>query len=66
MLIVFQLLFTYVPVMQLLFGTTGIDAAAWLRILLSAATVLVLVEAEKALLRRWRATRGGRECTPRV
>ncbi len=65
-LIVFQLLFTYVPFMQLLFGTTGIDAAAWLRILLSAATVLVLVEAEKALLRRWRATRSGGECAPPV
>jgi magnesium-transporting ATPase (P-type) len=54
-LVVFQLLFTYVPFMQLLFGTSAIDAAAWLRILLSAATVLVLVETEKAVLRRLRA-----------
>ena len=43
--------------MQLLFGTTSIDATAWLHIVLSAATVLVLVEGEKALLRRF----GGRK-----
>ncbi len=54
-LVVFQLLFTYAPFMQLLFGTTGIDALAWLRILLTAVTVLLLVEAEKALLRRFRS-----------
>jgi magnesium-transporting ATPase (P-type) len=57
-LIVFQLLFTYAPFMQLLFGSTGIDAGAWLRITLTAATVLVLVEAEKALLRGFGAHRG--------
>ncbi len=51
-LLVFQLLFTYVPFMQLLFGTTGIDARAWLHIVLTGATVLVLVEIEKAILRR--------------
>lgn len=48
----FQILFTYATPMQHLFGTTAIDLAAWARILLVAASVLVLVEAEKALLRR--------------
>jgi magnesium-transporting ATPase (P-type) len=54
LVLVFQLLFTYAPFMQLLFHTVSIDAAAWTRIILVSATVLVLVEAEKALLRRRR------------
>ena len=33
---------------------------------LAGADLLVLVEAEKALLRRWRATRRGGECAPPV
>ncbi|WP_305042127.1 cation-transporting P-type ATPase [Geoalkalibacter sp.] len=49
---VFQLLFTYAPPMQLLFATTALDAAAWLRVILVAATVFILVELEKILFRR--------------
>jgi magnesium-transporting ATPase (P-type) len=53
LLLVFQLLFTYLPWMQILFSTTALDTLAWLRILLTASTVLILVEVEKALLRRF-------------
>jgi magnesium-transporting ATPase (P-type) len=55
-----QLLFTYVPVFQHLFGTTALDATTWVRILAVAATVFPLVEAEKALLRRFGPAPAGR------
>ena len=50
-LIVFQLLFTYLGPMQTLFGTTGIDLNAWVRIILVASSVLFLVELEKFIIR---------------
>lgn len=52
LVIVFQLLFTYVPLLQTLFGTADIDAADWLRIVAVAFTVFVFVEAEKFLIDR--------------
>ncbi|WP_295885172.1 cation-transporting P-type ATPase [uncultured Thiohalocapsa sp.] len=55
LLILFQLAFTYLPPMQALFGTAAIDAGIWLRIVLVAASVLFIVELEKALVRRRRA-----------
>jgi len=48
----FQLLFTYLPLMQVFFGTAAIGAAAWSRILLFGLGLFLLVELEKALLRR--------------
>ena len=51
-LIVFQLCFTYLGPMQVLFGTTDIDATMWVRIVLVASSVLFLVELEKAVIRR--------------
>jgi potassium/sodium efflux P-type ATPase len=51
-LIFFQLCFTYLAPMQLLFGTTDIDFVIWLRILLVSSSVLFLVEIEKYFLRR--------------
>jgi len=51
-LVLFQLGFTYLGSMQSLFGTTAIDGATWLRILLVASSVLFLVELEKAVVRR--------------
>ena len=51
-LILFQLCFTYLGPMQALFGTTGIDATMWVRIVLVASSVLFLVELEKAVIRR--------------
>ncbi len=51
-LIVFQLGFTYLAPMQVLFGTTGIGLDIWLRILLISSSVLFLVELEKYFVRR--------------
>jgi magnesium-transporting ATPase (P-type) len=51
-LLALQLAFTYVPLMQTLFHTAALDLAAWGRILLFGVLVLLLVEAEKAVMRR--------------
>jgi hypothetical protein len=48
------MLFTYWPPMQLLFGTAGLGGQAWLAIAGAALAVFVLIEGEKALLRRSR------------
>jgi magnesium-transporting ATPase (P-type) len=50
-LIVLQLLFTYLPVMQALFHTTAIEPEVWLRMATLAAGVFLLVEIEKAVMR---------------
>lgn len=52
----FQLLLTYLPAMNALFGTAPLDAQDWLLVLLVAATVVPLVEFEKFILRRHHAT----------
>jgi magnesium-transporting ATPase (P-type) len=51
-LLVFQLAFTYLPPMQLLFGSSGLTVQTWLVITLVASTVLWLVELEKWLIRK--------------
>jgi hypothetical protein len=43
---------TYLPVMQTLFGTADLDAAAWLRIGVFGLALLLIVEAEKAVMRQ--------------
>ena len=48
----FQLLFTYVPWMQQLFGTSSLDAETWGIMLIVASSVFIVVEAEKYLMRR--------------
>jgi magnesium-transporting ATPase (P-type) len=53
LIILFQLGFTYLPPMQGLFGSTGIGMAEWGRILAVGLAVFLLVEMEKALLRRY-------------
>ena len=53
LLLLFQFAFTYIPVMQSLFGTAALGAGVWLRIVLIAASVLFIVELEKMLVRRW-------------
>ncbi len=58
-LLIIQLAFTYLPPMQTLFQTTAIGAEAWLRILLISLSVLVLVECEKYLLRRFSPAASG-------
>ncbi len=55
----FQLLFTYLPPMQRLFGTSSYPLALWWPVIGIGAAVFVLVEVEKAWLRR-RARRMGK------
>ncbi len=51
LLLLFQLAFTYLPPLQALFATVAMDGEAWLRVIIVAAPVLLLVEVEKWLLR---------------
>jgi magnesium-transporting ATPase (P-type) len=53
-LVIVQGIFVYAPPMQYLFGTTAMTPADWGRVLVFGAIVFVLVEAEKAVLRRRR------------
>lgn len=52
LLLVLQLLFTYSPIMQQLFGTAALDAAAWGRIIVVSLVLFLLIELEKFLLRK--------------
>ena len=56
-IVVLQALFTHAPPMQALFGTTDIDATTWIRLACVAASVFVIVEIEKWLMRRAQARR---------
>ena len=47
-----QLLFTYAPFVQALFHTAALGADGWVRIVLIAASIYVIVEFEKAIARR--------------
>jgi magnesium-transporting ATPase (P-type) len=49
-----QLTFTYLPPMQAIFGSAALDLDQWLKVIMVAASVFVLVELEKTLLRRHR------------
>ncbi|MCB2182479.1 MAG: cation-transporting P-type ATPase [Desulfobulbaceae bacterium] len=51
--IVAQIIFTYMPPMQNLFGNTGIPVTSWCRILLISMSVFILVEIEKRIIQRW-------------
>ena len=48
-----QALFTYAPPLQALFGTAPLDAASWALIVALAFGKFVIVEGEKAVLRRF-------------
>jgi len=50
-----QLAFTYAGPMNRFFHSVALPAEIWLRILAAGSTVLILVEIEKAILRRWRS-----------
>ena len=50
--IFFQLLFTYLPLMQHFFATAPIGVEAWLRIIGVGILIFLAVEAEKAFIRR--------------
>ncbi|MGB3221829.1 MAG: cation-transporting P-type ATPase [Desulforhopalus sp.] len=51
-IIFLQILFTYLPLFQRVFGTAAIPIGDWLRLLSFTILVFVLVEIEKAILRR--------------
>ncbi len=51
LLLLFQLAFTYLGPLQALFHTVAMSAEAWLRVVVIASTVLLLVELEKWLIR---------------
>ena len=51
LLLILQLLFTYLPVMQQLFGTAALDAAAWGRIIAVSLLLFLIIELEKYILR---------------
>ncbi|MBK8750239.1 MAG: cation-transporting P-type ATPase [Candidatus Competibacteraceae bacterium] len=55
-LLVLQLAFTYFPPMQRLMGTAPMSAGSWISVMLAGVAVLLLVELEKAVWRRWRST----------
>ncbi len=50
--VLLQLLFTYAPAMQYLFNTRSLAASEWPAIIATAASILLLVEVEKTLMRR--------------
>ena len=49
----FQLMFTYTPLMQVFFHSASIDLYAWMRILAAGVLLFLAVELEKALVRRF-------------
>ena len=53
LVLIFQLLFTYTAPMQYLFRTEPLSAIAWARIVVVGLSVLLIVELEKWLVRRW-------------
>jgi magnesium-transporting ATPase (P-type) len=53
LLVPLQLAFTYLPVMQRLFGTAALDLDAWARVLAFGVMLFLVIEAEKGL-QRWR------------
>jgi magnesium-transporting ATPase (P-type) len=52
LVILFQLAFTYLPPMQTLFGSAPLGASEWIRIVAVGMVAFLLVELEKAVLRR--------------
>jgi len=50
-LVILQLNFTHLALLQMLFGTTAIGFEQWLPILLVSSSVLFLVELEKFIVR---------------
>lgn len=57
LLLVLQLLFTYAAPMQYVFSTTALAPVDWLRMVTVAFAVFLLVEVDKAVVRRSRRTR---------
>lgn len=55
--IVLQLLFTYAPPLQELFGTAALPAHVWPGLFVGGVVFFLVVEAEKWVIRRWDAAR---------
>ncbi|PXW23315.1 HAD-IC family P-type ATPase [Paraburkholderia caballeronis] len=55
--IVLQLLFTYAPPLQELFGTAALPAGVWPWLFAGGAVFFLVVEAEKWVIRRWRGAK---------
>jgi len=53
LLVIFQLMFTYMDIMQTMFGTADIGLVNWLKIVVVASSVFFLVEIEKAIVRKF-------------
>ena len=53
LVILLQMVFTYVPFMQKLFGVSPIHIASWIRIIIAATFLFILVEVEKHVLRKY-------------
>lgn len=51
-MLLLQLVYTYLPLMNRLFQSTAIDAASWARIMLTGFTAYIIVEAEKKIRNR--------------
>jgi len=58
LVLMLQALFTYAPPMQRLFGVAAVSFMDWVRIIVIAASIFVLVEVEKYLMRNRRAIAG--------
>jgi hypothetical protein len=50
--LILQLVFTYLPLMQTLFHSRALGVDAWLKILGAGMVLFLVVELEKAVLRR--------------
>jgi magnesium-transporting ATPase (P-type) len=51
LILLLQVLFTYLPIMQRLFGTAALPAGEWLRLVAFTFSIFILVELEKSLFR---------------
>src|SRR5690606_34214556 len=60
LLLAFQAVFTYAPIFQTWFGTAGLRPGDWLWATGAGLLVFVVVEAEKAIVRRFRTRRDAR------
>jgi magnesium-transporting ATPase (P-type) len=61
--VVLQLLFTYAPPLQALFGTEPVSLATWVWLVLGGFAFFLLVEAEKLVLRTVRSAKSGPAAT---
>jgi magnesium-transporting ATPase (P-type) len=52
LLLILQLLYTYLPIMQSLFGSSQLSLTDWLKVMAVVITIFLLVELEKFLIRK--------------